>query len=93
MSDLNARLRALAAECLGVEPDTIADDTLLFTDHGDHANPGGLGDSLDRTEFAMMVEDEFGIDIPDADDKGACASIESMKAYLDNLGVSEKARS
>jgi len=87
MTELKARLRAMAVECLGVEPDKIADDTLLFTDHGDRANPGGIGDSLDRTDFAMMVEDAFDLDIPDADDKGACATINSMAAYLEKRGV------
>lgn len=93
MSDLKARLRAMAAECLGVDPDTIADDTLLFTDHGDRANPGGIGDSLDRTDFAMMVEDAFDIEIPDADDKTAAATLNSMAVYLEARGVAGKATS
>lgn len=49
------RIAKLIADEFGVDPDTITEATELDT----------LGlDSLDRVELAMLVEDEFAIELP-----------------------------
>lgn len=48
----------LVAELLGLTDDQITDSD-SFHDLG--------ADSLDKVELVMMIEEEFGIDIPDPD--------------------------
>ena len=44
----------------------LRDGDRVFFDHGDAEKPEeDYLDSLDRTEFAMAIEDEFEITVPD----------------------------
>lgn len=56
------RLRAIVVTNLGAKPDKVTRDTHLMDDIG--------ADSLEMVELTMVIEDEFGIHIPDeqADD-------------------------
>jgi len=58
--DLPARVRAILADHIGVGPSRVEDDATSLADDL-------LADSLDCVEICMAMEDEFGIDIPDAD--------------------------
>lgn len=58
-SEMEARLRKIVAEQLGVEEEKIS-ATASFTDEL-HA------DSLDLVELIMSLEEEFGVEIPDGD--------------------------
>lgn len=49
------RVRKVAAEEYGKDVEFIGPDTLL----------SDLGDSLDRVQFAMSLEDEFGVGVTD----------------------------
>lgn len=63
-SDLKAEIKKLLVSELNLaskDPAAIADDAPLFGD-------GGLGlDSLDALQIAMLVEEKFGVRIPDDD--------------------------
>ena len=54
-----AHLRNRIAEQLGVDPDKVTGETSFVNDLG--------ADSLDTVELVMELEEEFDIDIPDAE--------------------------
>ncbi len=56
-ADLTTRLRDLSAKQLDVAPSELVADALLGDDLG--------VDSLAAIEWAMTIEDEFGIALPD----------------------------
>jgi acyl carrier protein len=66
--DLRSEIKALLVAELnlaGRDPATIADDAALFGNSGE----GGLGlDSLDALQIAMLVEERFGVRVPDGEE-------------------------
>lgn len=56
-TDLDERLRALAAQHLDIAAERLTDDALLGEDLG--------VDSLAAIELGMVVEDEFSVSLPD----------------------------
>ncbi len=59
MSDIEARVKKIIAEQLGVEEGQVTNEKSFVADLG--------ADSLDTVEVVMALEDEFGIEIPDED--------------------------
>ena len=59
MSDIEARVKKIIAEQLGVEESQVPNEQAFVADLG--------ADSLDTVELVMALEDEFGIEIPDED--------------------------
>jgi acyl carrier protein len=59
MSDIEARVKKIIAEQLGVEESQVTAEKAFVADLG--------ADSLDTVELVMALEDEFGIEIPDED--------------------------
>ncbi|MCX7256613.1 MAG: acyl carrier protein [Polaromonas sp.] len=59
MSDIEARVKKIIAEQLGVEENQVTSEKSFVADLG--------ADSLDTVELVMALEDEFGIEIPDED--------------------------
>ncbi len=57
LEQLTRRLCQLAAEQVGVTPAEVVPTTQLMHDLN--------FDSLDQTEYAMQIEDEFDVSIPD----------------------------
>ena len=53
------KLKEIIADVLGCNPDTITPDTTFVDDLG--------ADSLDIFQIIMGIEEEFDIEIPDAD--------------------------
>ena len=54
---IEARVREIIINELGVEPEKVTDDASFVEDLG--------ADSLDTVELVMAFEEEFGLDIPD----------------------------
>jgi acyl carrier protein len=59
MAELEARVKAIIAEQLGVSEDEVTSEASFVDDLG--------ADSLDTVELVMALEEEFGIEIPDED--------------------------
>jgi acyl carrier protein len=59
MSDLEARVKKIVAEQLGVAEADVKNESSFVEDLG--------ADSLDNVELVMALEEEFGIEIPDED--------------------------
>ena len=79
MEDLVAKLKSEIIEQLNLEdktPDDIKTDAALFGD--------GLGlDSIDALELVVLIEEHFGIAIPDEEvGKSAFASIDALAEYI-----------
>jgi acyl carrier protein len=59
MSDIEARVKKIIAEQLGVEESQVTNEKAFVADLG--------ADSLDTVELVMEFEDEFDVNIPDED--------------------------
>ena len=57
MSDIEARVKEIVVEQLGVNADEVTADASFIDDLG--------ADSLDTVELVMAFEEEFGVEIPD----------------------------
>ena len=57
MSDIEARVKKIIAEQLGVEEAQVTNEKSFVADLG--------ADSLDTVELVMALEDEFEMEIPD----------------------------
>ena len=57
MSDIEARVKKIIAEQLGVAESEVTSEKGVVADLG--------ADSLDTVELVMALEDEFSIEIPD----------------------------
>ena len=56
---IEARVREIIINELGLEPEKVTDDASFVEDLG--------ADSLDTVELVMAFEEEFGLEIPDED--------------------------
>lgn len=70
-----ARIKKIIAEQFGVVEDEVMAEKHLMQDLG--------GDSLDAIELAMVLEEDFGIEIPDSD-------LETVKTVQDAINVVDK---
>jgi acyl carrier protein len=59
MADIEARVKEIIVEQLGVDPAEVVPGASFVNDLG--------ADSLDTVELVMAFEEEFGIEIPDED--------------------------
>ena len=59
MADIDARVKDIIINELGVEAEKVTPDASFVEDLG--------ADSLDTVELVMAFEEEFGIEIPDED--------------------------
>ncbi|MFO0500487.1 MAG: acyl carrier protein [Pseudomonadota bacterium] len=57
--DVAARVKSLIAENLGIDGAKVVEDANFVDDLG--------ADSLDTVQLVMALEEEFGLEIPDAD--------------------------
>lgn len=80
-ADLKREIKELLVAELnlaGREPAQIADDAPLF-------GPGGLGlDSLDALQIAMLVEERFGVRVPEGDEaRPIFQSVRSLAEFVE----------
>ena len=82
-SDLKAEIKQLLVSELnltGRDPSSIEDDAPLFG----AGSAGGLGlDSLDALQIAMLVEEKFGIRVPEGDEaRPIFRSVSSLSDFI-----------
>jgi acyl carrier protein len=86
-SDLKREIKQLLVSELnltGRDPNSIEDDAPLF-------GTGGLGlDSLDALQIAMLVEEKFGIRVPEGDE--ARPLFRSVSSLADFIGAARDAK-
>lgn len=78
---LTSEIKALLVSELnlsGRDPESIADDAPLFGE-------GGLGlDSLDALQIAMLVEERFGVRVPEGDEaRPIFRSVSSLAEFVE----------
>jgi len=73
MADLEAKVKSIIAEQLGVEEAEVTDEASFVDDLG--------ADSLDTVELVMALEEEFGIEIPD-EDAEKISSVSDAISYI-----------
>ena len=70
----NEKLKEIIAAQLRIDPAEIADDTDVVDDLG--------ADSLDVVEILMVIEEEFGVTIPD-DEVVALKKLSVLTPYIE----------
>jgi acyl carrier protein len=75
--EMEARLRRIVVEQLGVEESKVVPDASFVEDLN--------ADSLDLVELIMSLEEEFGVEIPD-EDAEKIATVGDALNYLDEHG-------
>ena len=73
MSDIEARVKKIIAEQLGVEESQVTNEKAFVADLG--------ADSLDLTELIMAMEEEFDIEIDD-EDAQKIATVQDAVNYI-----------
>ena len=75
--DLAAKIRSIIVDKLGVDEDSISDESSFTNDLG--------ADSLDTVELIMEFEKEFDLTIPD-EDAEKIATVGDAVSYLTEKG-------
>lgn len=73
MSDIEARVKKIVVEQLGVDESEVKNDSSFIDDLG--------ADSLDTVELVMALEEEFGAEIPDEE----AEKITTVQAAIDYI--------
>lgn len=71
-----------AASVIGLDPGDIGEDDLLW--EADGARLGG--DSLDRADLAMALEEDFSLDIPSDEIREHFSTVRKIADYLESKG-------
>jgi len=71
MMAVDSRIRSIISEQLGIGEDEITPDSSFMEDLG--------ADSLDIVEVIMAIEEEFGMEVPDA----TAEEMETVKSLID----------
>jgi acyl carrier protein len=75
MSDIEARVKKIVADQLGVAEADVKNESSFVDDLG--------ADSLDTVELVMALEEEFGTEIPD-EEAEKITTVAAAIAYIDS---------
>ncbi|MBI4542603.1 MAG: acyl carrier protein [Gemmatimonadetes bacterium] len=81
MAELEARVKNIIAEELGVEKEKLTGEASFMEDLG--------ADSLDTVELVMAFEKEFDLDIPDEEAEKLRTVGDALKYLRSRMGSSE----
>ena len=73
MADVNAKVKKIISEQLGVSEGDVKPEASFVNDLG--------ADSLDTVELVMALEEEFGVEIPD-EDAEKIATVQNAIDYI-----------
>jgi acyl carrier protein len=76
MSDIEARVRDIVVEQLGVNADEVTSDASFIDDLG--------ADSLDTVELVMALEEAFECEIPD-EEAEKITTVKEAVAYINSV--------
>ncbi len=76
MSDIEARVKGIVVEQLGVNADEVTTDASFIDDLG--------ADSLDTVELVMALEEEFECEIPD-EEAEKITTVKEAVAYVNSV--------
>ena len=76
MSDIEARVKKIIAEQLGVEESQVTNEKAFVADLG--------ADSLDTVELVMAFEENFDIEVPD-EEAEKLQSVADVVAYIEKV--------
>ena len=82
-SEIEARVKKIVTEQLGVKEEEITADASFVDDLG--------ADSLDTVELVMALEEEFETEIPDGDAEKILTVKDAVAYIADRLGKEAKA--
>lgn len=74
MSDIEAKVKEIIVDQLGVNADQVVPDAKMIEDLG--------ADSLDAVELVMAIEEEFEIEVPD-EEAEKLASVGDIIAHVE----------
>lgn len=77
-TEIEARVKKIVAEQLGVKEDEITPDASFVDDLG--------ADSLDTVELVMALEEEFETEIPDEDAEKIVTMKDAVAYVVERLG-------
>lgn len=76
MSEIEAKVKQIIVDKLSVSEDEVTNEASFQQDLG--------ADSLDQVELIMMLEEEFGITIPETE-SSKIATVGDVIAYIENV--------
>lgn len=78
MNDVENKVRAIIAKHYRINEDDVKSDSSFLTDFG--------GDSLDIIELVLIIEDEYGIEVPEAVAE-ELDTVQKVYDYINSLNV------
>lgn len=78
MKDVENKIRAIIAKHYGISEDNVKNDSSFITDFD--------GDSLDIIELVLIIEDEYGIEVPE-EVAEELDTVQKVYDYINSLNV------
>jgi acyl carrier protein len=78
MKDVENKVRAIIAKHYGISEDDVKNDSSFLTDFG--------GDSLDIIELVLILEDKYGIEVPE-EIAEELDTVQKLYDYINSLNV------